>query len=133
LDEAVRAVFVVLVLLLASSAAVAEEWVVLRKPAETGESAPAGISVDSTSIEILGSGLHRAKVKVDFLSRRLEFEKFDFKAQSFTIWSVSYDCDKHMSRDDSMKPTRAPIATGSRNEFEGATPENSEGELESGL
>jgi hypothetical protein len=77
--------------------------VVLRKPTEIGESAPAGISVDSTSIEILESGLRRAKVKVDFLSRRLGLEKFDVKALSFTIWSVSYDCAGLTRHDDLME------------------------------
>jgi hypothetical protein len=59
-----KTLFIVLVLLVASSLARAEEWVVLRKPAEIGESAPAGISVDSASIEILESGIRRARVKV---------------------------------------------------------------------
>jgi hypothetical protein len=95
--------FVVLVLLVASGAARAENWVVLRKPAEIGESAPAGISVDSNSIEILESGIRRARVKVDFLGHRLGFEKLDPNAFSFTIWINSYDCDKKMSRNDSME------------------------------
>ena len=98
-----RALFIVLVLLVASSVARAEEWVVLRKPPEIGEPAPAGISVDPTSIEILKSGIRRARVKVDFLSRRLGFERYDPKVLSFTIWTNSYDCDKKMSREDSME------------------------------
>jgi hypothetical protein len=103
LEKAVKAPFVVLVLLVASGAAHSGEWVMLRKPPETGESAPAGISVDSTSIEILQSGIRRAKVKVDFLSRRLGFEKFNPEVFSFTIWTNSYDCDKKMRREDSME------------------------------
>jgi hypothetical protein len=99
----VKTLFIVLVLLVASSVVRAEDWVVLRKPAEIGESAPAGISVDSTSIEILGSGIRRAKVKVDFLSRRLGFEQFEGNPLSFTIWTVSYDCDKKVHQDVSME------------------------------
>jgi hypothetical protein len=75
--------YIVLVLV-ASGLARAEDWVVLRKPPETGESASAGILVDSMSIEILETGIRRAKVKVDFLSRRLGFEKFYPKDLSFT-------------------------------------------------
>jgi hypothetical protein len=103
LGEAVKTLFIALALLIASPAARAEDWVVLRKPPETGESAPAGISVDSTSIEILGSGIRRAKVKVDFLSRRLGFETFEGNPLSFTIWTTSYDCNKKMRHDDSME------------------------------
>jgi hypothetical protein len=90
-----------LVLLLASSAARAEEWVVLRKPPETGES-PAGILVDSASIEILASGIRRATVKVDFLSRRVRSEEFGPTVLSFTIWVVSYDGEKQTLHDDSV-------------------------------
>jgi len=100
---AVKTLFIVLVLLVSSRVVRAEEWVVLRKPAEIGESAPAGISVDSTSIEILESGIRRAKVKVDFLSRRLGFEQFDPKVLSFSIWVTSYDCEKQTLRDESVE------------------------------
>jgi hypothetical protein len=98
-----RTLLIVLVLIVASSVARAEDWVVLRKPAEIGESAPAGILVDSMSIEILETGIRRARVKIDFLSRRLGFENLDPKAFSFAIWTKSYDCDKKMSREDSME------------------------------
>jgi hypothetical protein len=99
----VKVWFVVLVLLVASGVAQAEDWVVLRKPAEIGESAPAGILVDSTSIEILETGIRRARVKIDFLSRRLGFEQFSPNTLSFTIWTTSYDCDRQMSREISME------------------------------
>ena len=99
----VRRLFIVLGLVVASSGARAEDWVILRKPAEIGESAPAGISVDSASIEILETGMRRARVKLDFLSRRLGFEKLDPEAFSFTILTNSYDCDKKVSRNDSME------------------------------
>jgi hypothetical protein len=100
LDEAVKTLFVVLVLLVASSVARAEEWAVLRKPPETGESAPAGILVDSTSIEILKSGIRRARVKVDFLSRRINSEKFAPTVLSFVILVRSYDCEKQLSQEE---------------------------------
>jgi hypothetical protein len=98
-----KSLFIFLVLPFASGVARAEDWVILRKPPETGESAPAGISVDSTTIEILASGIRRARVKVDFLSRRLGFEKFEGNPLSFTIWTVSYDCDKNVHQDVSME------------------------------
>jgi hypothetical protein len=103
LDEAVKTLFVVLVLLVASSVARAEEWAVLRKPPETGESAPAGILVDSTSIEILKSGIRRARVKVDFLSRRINSEKFGPTVLSFVILVRSYDCEKQLSQEESVE------------------------------
>ena len=98
-----KIVFVILVLLVASSVAGAEDWVVLRKPAEIGESAPAGISVDSASIETLETGIRRARVKVDFLSRRLGFEQFDPNVLIFIIWTVSYDCDKRVKHEEHVE------------------------------
>jgi hypothetical protein len=92
-----------LVLLIASNMAQAEEWVVLRKPPETGESAPAGILIDKSSIEILGSGIRRAKVKVDFLSRRLAFETFGPTVLNFNITTKTYDCGKQMDHEESSE------------------------------
>jgi hypothetical protein len=95
--------WIALTILLLSSAASAEEWVVVRRPPETGESAPAGILVDIASIEILNTGLRRARVKVDFLSRRLAFETFGPTVLNFNITSKTYDCDKQMDHEESIE------------------------------
>lgn len=92
-----------LTLVLLSTAASAEEWVVLRRPPDPGESAPAGILVDSTSIQILDSGIRRAQHKSDFLGRRLELEKFGASALAFTITVTSYDCKNQMTHDESVE------------------------------
>lgn len=62
-----------LALLLLSTVAGAEEWVVVRDPGQTGTPV---ILVDSTSIEILDNGIRRARHKTNFLGRRFEVEKF---------------------------------------------------------
>lgn len=80
----------------------AESWVVLRSPPETAQS-PAGISVDSESIEILKSGIRRAKIEVDFLSRRLATEQFEGNPLSFTIWTMLYDFEKKQEHEDAME------------------------------
>jgi hypothetical protein len=95
--------WIALTILLLSSAASAEEWVVIRRPPETGESAPAGILVDIASIEILNTGLRRARVKVDFLSRRLAFETFGPTVLNFNITRKTYDCDKQMDHEESIE------------------------------
>jgi hypothetical protein len=102
MDAVMRKWFALGIVLL-SSAAVAEEWVVLRRSPETGESWPAGILVDVTSIEILDTGLRRARVKADFLSRRLAFEDFGTGVLSFDITTVTYDCDKQMMHEESIE------------------------------
>ena len=97
-----RRAWVALTLVLLSSAALAEEWIVLRKPPET-RTAPAGIFVDSSSIEILDGGIRRARVKIDFLSRRVDFEEFGPKAVSFTILVKSYNCEKQLTHEVSTE------------------------------
>lgn len=92
-----------LTLVLLSTAASAEDWVVLRRTPDPGESAPAGILVDSTSIEILDTGIRRARHKTDFLGRRLELEKFGAGVLAFTITVTSYDCKKQMTHDESVE------------------------------
>jgi hypothetical protein len=95
--------WIALTILLLSSAASAEEWVVVRRPPETGESAPAGIFVERASIKILNNGLRRAKVKVDFLSRRLAFETFGPKVLNFNIVTKTYNCDKQIDHEESIE------------------------------
>lgn len=100
--EPMKSLCVFLMLLAAAGVARAENWVALREPPETGESAPAGVSVDSSSIEIDAAGIRRAKVKLDFLSRRTT-EKFGPRVLDFVIWSISYDCGREMKRDDASE------------------------------
>jgi hypothetical protein len=91
-----------LTLVLISNAVSADEWVTLRKPPEPGESAPAGILVDAASIEILATGIRRARVKFNFLGRRSDLEKSP-NIVSFMIIVRSYDCEKQMTHDESME------------------------------
>jgi hypothetical protein len=93
---------IALSLVLVSTAAIAETWVVLRPPPETGASS-AGILVDATSIEALGDGIRRAKVKVDFLSRRGLHETFGPNAVNFSSRVKSHDCDEQMTHKISME------------------------------
>jgi hypothetical protein len=92
----------VLTFALISAAAGAEEWVVLRPPPEPGTSLP-GILVDSSSIEILNTGIRRARTKIDFLSRRLGTETFGPTAVSYMIFVKAYDCAKQMVREESSE------------------------------
>jgi hypothetical protein len=92
-----------LTLVLVSNAASAEEWVVLRPPpASATVLALPGILIDASSIEVLDTGIRRAREKIDFLSRRLD-EKFGPKAVSYVIFVRSYDCIKQLTHDDSME------------------------------
>ena len=97
-----KTLFFVLVLPIVWSAAGAEDWIVLRQPPQTRQS-PAGIFVDSTSIEILPSGIRRAKIKIDFLSRRVNAEKFGPTVLSFDILVKSYDCEKQLTNEESVE------------------------------
>jgi hypothetical protein len=92
-----------LTLVLLTTAASAQEWVVLRRTPDPRESAPAGILVDSTSIEILDTGIRRARHKRDFVGRRLELEKFGAGVLAFTITVTSYDCKNQMTHDESVE------------------------------
>jgi hypothetical protein len=87
---------------LIATAAEAEEWVVLRPPPESG-TLPPGILVDSSSIEILDTGIRRARTKIDFLSRRLDTEKFGPTAVSYMIYVKAYDCPKQMISEESFE------------------------------
>jgi hypothetical protein len=93
---------IALSLVLASTAAVAETWVTLRPPPETMAS-PAGILVDSASIETLENGTRRARIKVDFLSRRGLHETFEPNAVNFSIHVKAYDCEKQLTHEESME------------------------------
>ena len=87
---------------LISTAGRAQEWVVLRTPPESG-TLPPGILVDSSSIEILDTGIRRARIKTDFLSRRLANETFGPSDVSYMIFVQAYDCAKQMISEESME------------------------------
>jgi hypothetical protein len=91
-----------LTLLLLSGIASADDWIVLRKLPGPEDSLP-GILIDSTSIEILDSGIRRARHKTDFIGGRLELEKLPPNAVSFTIFVTSYDCENQMTHPESME------------------------------
>jgi hypothetical protein len=94
---------IVLTLMLASSAANAQQWIVLRGTPAAGESAPAGILIDAASVEILSTGIRRATSKVDFLSRRLQTEYPPPTALSYMIVRKLYDCAKQLRHEDSYE------------------------------
>jgi hypothetical protein len=100
--ERVMRQLIALTLALMTTAISAEEWVVLRPPPDTGAS-PAGVLIDSTSIQILGKGIRRAKVKIDFLSHRKNHEDVGPNAVNFMISVKSYDCEKQLTHEDSME------------------------------
>jgi hypothetical protein len=94
---------VALTLVLLSTAASAEEWVVVRKPTDPGQAGTPAILVDSTSIEILDNGIRRARGKFDFLADGRKFEASGPTFVTMMIWVKSYDCEKQMTREDSME------------------------------
>jgi hypothetical protein len=93
---------IAITLVLISNAVNAEQWVVLRESPEGGTSPP-GMLVDSTSITILESGVRRARVKVDSLSRRTDRENLGPTAVSYMIFVNLYDCEKQLTRNESME------------------------------
>jgi hypothetical protein len=94
---------IALTLVLLSTAANAEEWVVLRKPSDPGQAGTPAILVDSTSIEILGNGIRRARVKFDFLADGRKFEASGPTVVTMMILVKSYDCEKQMTREESLE------------------------------
>jgi hypothetical protein len=91
-----------LTLLLISNAVSAEAWVTLRRPPEPGESVPAGILVDTASIEILATGIRLARIKLDS-GRRRDMDKSAPNIISFMIFVNSYDCEKQMTHHESLE------------------------------
>jgi hypothetical protein len=65
---------IALTLMLQSSVASAEEWVVVRKPTYPGQFGMPSIFVDSASIQVLDTGARRATVKIDFLANGREHD-----------------------------------------------------------
>jgi hypothetical protein len=96
-------VLMALTLMLLSTAANAEDWIVVRKPSDPGQAGTPVILVDASSIVVLDNGIRRARHKTDFLGRRLQVEKFAPNTVSFTIFVTSYDCEKQITHPESLE------------------------------
>lgn len=94
---------IALTLVLLTTVANAEEWVVLRKPSDPGQAGTPAILVDSTSIKILDNGIRSARGKFDFLADGHKFEASDPSVLTMMIWVKSYDCKKQMTHEESME------------------------------
>lgn len=93
----------VLALVLLSTAAGAEEWVIVRKPTDPGQAGLPSMLVDSASIVILSNGLRRARVKIDFLADGRQDDTSGSTFLAVMIVVKSYDCDKRMTHTESME------------------------------
>ena len=94
--------FIALALLL-SSAAGAEEWVIVRKPTDPGQAGAPSILVDSASIVVLNNGIRRASVKIDFLADGRQHDPSGPTYVAFMIVVKSYDCGKRMPHEESTE------------------------------
>jgi hypothetical protein len=92
---------IALTLVLLSTAASAEEWVVVRKPSDPGQAGLPSILVDLGSIVILDNGLRRARTKIDFLADGRQHEPSGPTVLIATISVASYDCGKQMKHHES--------------------------------
>ena len=91
---------IALALVLLSTAAGAEEWVIVRKPTDPGQAGLPSILVDSASIVVLNDGIRRASVKIDWLA---DGRKHDLSGPAFLASMIvvkSYDCGKRMRHED---------------------------------
>ncbi len=93
---------IALTLVLLSTAASAEEWVVVRKPSDPGQAGTPVILVDAASIEIPANGIRRARHKTDFLAGRT-MQNIGPNALSFMLFVTSYDCKKQMTHPESVE------------------------------
>lgn len=90
-----------LMMIFLSNAAHGDEWIALRPQPKTSPDAPQ-IFIDPTSIEILASGVRRAKSKTDFaLAARAPLDNYPPGAVSFMIFINSYDCEKGLVHPES--------------------------------
>jgi hypothetical protein len=94
---------IALTLVVLSTAAGAEEWVAVRTPSDPGQAGLPSISVDTTSIEILNTGIRRARVKTDFLANGRKSGSLGPTVITMIIWVNSYDCARQMRRNDSLE------------------------------
>ena len=93
--------WIVLGLLFITTEVEAEDWISLRKPPDTGQE-PAGILIDLESIKLLDAGIRQARVKVDFLSHRIDVSPGP-SSINFTIWTNEYDCENKKSFEETME------------------------------
>jgi hypothetical protein len=94
---------IALALVLVSTAAGAEEWVIVRKPTDPGQAGLPSILVDSASIVVLNNGIRRASVKIDFLADGRQHDASGLASLAFTIVVKSYDCGKRMLHEESTE------------------------------
>ena len=94
---------IALALVLLSTAAGAEEWVVVRKPSDPGQTGLPSMLVDATGIAILENGIRRASVKIDFLAGGRHNHLFGPRVLTLMIVVRSYDCGKRMHHDESTE------------------------------
>jgi len=100
----------VCLVMLAATAAQAENWVVLR-PVPTGYGQPPGILIDTDSIVVFESGLRQARTKLDFLGR-WDATPLEPNALTFMEFVEAYDCAKDRKQNVASIAT---LADGSRN------------------
>ena len=93
---------IALTIMFLSTSAIAEDWVAVRKPTDPGQLGTPAILVDTTSIEILDSGLRTARSKFDW-SVAHKFETPSSNDVMMMILVKSYDCDKQLTRTDSIE------------------------------
>ena len=94
---------IALTLVLLSTAAAAQEWVIVRKPTDPGQAGLPSILVDTASIVVLNSGIRRASVKIDFLADGRQHDLSGPTFLAFLIVVKSYDCGKRLLHDDSTE------------------------------
>lgn len=77
---------VALTLILLSSRAAAEEWIPVRKPSDPEQAGTPAVLVDLTSIEILESGIRRARGKFDWTAVGPKFDSSNPRSVVEMIW-----------------------------------------------
>ena len=105
-------VLCLLCLVARAASAAPEQWFMVQ--------APVSISVDTASIEILSSGLRRARVKLDMsLAPPAPSERA--KRLMFDISLMVFDCKKHASQ---MESGENHLADGTITKWERSDPQN---------
>jgi hypothetical protein len=103
-------IFVTLTLVLATGVLKAEDWVITPDPTSLGPSGGAPIVfLDTQSIEVLDSGLRRARIKTDFTSLPRGAEESTQKSLNILVTVQLYDCMKHSTQ---MESSEAHLADG---------------------
>jgi hypothetical protein len=104
-------ILVALTLLLATGVLKAEEWVIIPDPTSLGPSGGGPIvSLDTQSIELLDSGLRRARTQFDFSLLPRDASESSQKSLNVLVMVELYDCKK---RSTQMETSEAHLADGS--------------------